>query len=42
MARRHPDLKTPLEKELPMGKYILLWLVGIPIPILLLLAIFMR
>jgi len=25
-----------------MGKYILLWLVGIPIPILLLLAIFMR
>jgi len=25
-----------------MGKYILLWLVGIPIPILILLAIFMR
>jgi len=25
-----------------MGKYVLLWLVGIPIPILILLAIFMR
>jgi len=25
-----------------MGKYVLLWLVGVPIPILILLAIFMR
>jgi hypothetical protein len=42
VARRHPFLNQPLERSFPMGKYVLLWLVGIPIPILILLAIFMR
>jgi hypothetical protein len=31
-----------LNKEKPMGRSILLWLVGVPIPIIILLALFWR
>jgi hypothetical protein len=41
MARWHPHL-TPSKGETPMGRYILLWLLGIPIPVLILLALFWR
>lgn len=39
-SRSFPPL-TPQRKETDMGRSILLWLLGIPIPIIILLAIFL-
>jgi len=44
-AEPSPDLKvisTSLEDNMGFGKGALLWLIGIPLPIILLLAIFMH
>jgi hypothetical protein len=36
------DLNTAMEASMSFGKGALLWLIGIPLPIILLLAIFMH
>jgi len=41
---RHPVVKTRSTQEIQMGfgKGVLLWLIGIPLPIIILLALFMH
>jgi len=41
MPRRPVFAPTPFEEEI-MGRGILLWLLGVPIPIIILLLLFMR
>ncbi|WP_295133341.1 hypothetical protein [uncultured Reyranella sp.] len=47
MDRRNLQDQSPVcnrldTKEIPMGRSILLWLIGVPIPIIILLALFWR